>query len=165
MEFDDEIEEERRLMYVAVTRARERLYLTRANSRYMYGSREYMVQSRFLKEAQPVLSPEKQRYEEIKKKEYVSSYNSFRDDDSEYKSSFGYSSSYAKTMLNANKPKVATNNNVCGYKSGVKVKHAKFGEGTVIAVKGQGENIIVDVAFKGVGIKALSAKFAPMEIL
>ena len=124
-----------------------------------------MVQSRFLKEAQPVLSPMKQAYEEVKKKEYVSSYNTYRVDDSDYKSSFGYSSNYAKTMLNANKPKPASNSNVGGYKSGVKVRHAKFGEGTVIAVKGQGENIIVDVAFKGVGIKALSAKFAPMEII
>ena len=52
-----------------------------------------------------------------------------------------------------------------GFKSGVKVRHAKFGEGTVIAVKGSGENLIVDVAFKGVGIKSLSAKFAPMEIV
>ena len=124
-----------------------------------------MVQSRFLKEAQPVLSPMKQTYEEVKRREYVSSYNTYRDDDGDYKSSFGYSSNYAKTMLNANKPKPVTNSNVGGYKSGVKVRHAKFGEGTVIAVKGQGENIIVDVAFKGVGIKALSAKFAPMEII
>ena len=123
-----------------------------------------MVQSRFLKEAQPILSPMKQKYEEVKRKEYVSSYNSIHDDN-DYKSSFGYSSNYAKTMLNANKPKPVSGNNVVGYKSGVKVKHAKFGEGTVIAVKGQGENIIVDVAFKGIGIKSLSAKFAPLEII
>ena len=51
------------------------------------------------------------------------------------------------------------------YKRGIKVKHVKFGEGTVIDVKGAGDNIIVDVAFKGVGIKSLSAKFAPMEIV
>ena len=44
----DEIEEERRLMYVAITRAKERLYLTRARSRFMYGSREFMSPSRFL---------------------------------------------------------------------------------------------------------------------
>ena len=50
-------------------------------------------------------------------------------------------------------------------KFGVKVKHIKFGQGTVIAVKGEGDNIIVDVAFPGVGIKSLSAKFAPMEII
>ena len=51
------------------------------------------------------------------------------------------------------------------YKTGVKVKHVKFGEGMVLNVKGSGDTLIVDVAFKGVGIKSLSAKYAPMEIL
>ena len=47
---EDELEEERRLMYVAITRARERLYLTRSKSRYLYGKREPTMRSRFLKE-------------------------------------------------------------------------------------------------------------------
>lgn len=162
-----EMEEERRLMYVAVTRARERLYLTRAMSRYMYGSRDYMTQSRFLKEAQSILSPV-QKKEELSreygyKKENTRYYN---DDDSGYTpSGSGYSSSYAKSFLQGNKPKVNTNAVVAGYKAGVKVRHVKFGEGIVISTKGAGDNIIVDVAFKGVGIKSLSAKFAPMEII
>ena len=64
-----------------------------------------------------------------------------------------------------NTPKENKNADYGGYKSGVKVRHVKFGEGTVIDVKGAGDNIIVDVAFKGVGIKALSVKYAPMEII
>ena len=68
-------------------------------------------------------------------------------------------------MLGGNKPKVNVGADLSKYKSGIKVKHTKFGEGTVICVKGQGDNIIVDVAFVGVGIKSLSAKFAPMEII
>ncbi len=159
-----EMEEERRLMYVAVTRAKQRLYLTRAMSRYLYGRRENMIQSRFLKEAQAVLSPIKK--EEIKTYSYESRNYSVRDDDSfEPKMSGGYSSSYAKSMLSSNKPKENVNFNKNGYKTGVKVCHTKFGEGTVIMVKGEGDNIIVDVAFKGIGIKSLSAKFAPMEII
>ena len=51
------------------------------------------------------------------------------------------------------------------YKSGTKVRHKKFGDGIVITVKGQGDNTIIDVAFKGVGIKQLSIKYAPMEII
>ena len=51
------------------------------------------------------------------------------------------------------------------YKAGIKVKHLKFGVGTVINVKGEGDNVIVNVAFNGVGIKALSVKYAPMEIV
>ena len=68
-------------------------------------------------------------------------------------------------MLGGNKPKENTNKKFSAYKSGVKVKHTKFGEGIIISVKGENENIIVDVAFKGVGIKALSVKFAPLEII
>ncbi len=164
---ESELEEERRLMYVAVTRARERLYLTRAMSRYMYGSRNYTLQSRFLKEAQAVLSPPKT--EEPKRENAYqrpeNRYNSFNGDDDGYRSTTGYSSGYAKTFLQSSKPKANINTDYSKYKTGVKVKHVKFGEGTVIAVKGAGDGLIVDVAFKGVGIKSLSAKFAPMEIL
>lgn len=171
----DELEEERRLMYVAITRAKERLYLTRAVSRYMYGSREYMSPSRFLKEGQPVLNPN--AYEKEKsaafsdfgyKKEFRYGYNDNSGDDdlpSVKSGSGGYSSSYAKTMLSGNTLKENKNADYGGYKCGIKVRHAKFGEGTVIAVKGSGDNIIADVAFKGVGIKALSVKYAPMEII
>lgn len=163
---ESEMEEERRLMYVAVTRAKERLYLTRANSRYLYGNREYMVQSRFLKEAQPILNPSFNLQE--KKREY--SYNNenhfnYNDDNDGYRSLGGYSSSYAKSVISGNKPKINSSTDFSKYKAGIKVKHTKFGVGTVICVKGQGDNIIVDVAFVGVGIKSLSAKFAPMEIV
>lgn len=159
---EDELEEERRLMYVAITRAKERLYLLRAMSRYLYGRRERMVQSRFLKEASAVLNPVRQE----EKKTYSSAYSSIDVGTEEISyNKGGYSSNYAKSMLCANKPKENINFSRTAYKSGIKVRHARFGEGTVIMVKGDGDNIIVDIAFKGVGIKSLSAKFAPMEII
>ncbi len=164
---ESEMEEERRLMYVAITRAMERLYLTRATSRYMYGSRKYMTQSRFLKEAQPILNPN--RYVEERKKadnSYSYSNRAFIDDDSGYSNnSSGYSSNYAKTFLNNSKPKENKVGDYSRYKTGVRVRHTKFGEGMIINVKGEGDNLIVNVAFGGVGIKALSVKYAPMEIL
>ena len=163
---ESELEEERRLMYVAVTRAKERLYLTRAMSRYMYGSREFMTQSRFLKEAQAILSPYKKPEEPKRDYGYGRESYKYDVDGGLYESSgSGYSSNYAKTFLQGNKPKANVKTDAAKYKTGVKVKHVKFGEGTVIATKGDGDNMIVDVAFKGVGIKALSAKFAPMEII
>lgn len=162
----DEMEEERRLMYVAVTRAKERLYLTRAMSRYLYGGREFMTQSRFLKEAQTILKPVIKEERTYAKSENVYSKNfaSYSDEDS-YSSSVGYSSNYAKTFLQGNKPKANNSVNYSNYKRGAVVKHAKFGEGTIIDLKGEGDNLVVHVAFKGVGIKVLSAKFAPMEIV
>lgn len=163
----NELEEERRLMYVAVTRAKERLYLTRATSRYMYGMRKFMVQSRFLKEAQAILFPNRAQ-DERNRQENAYNY-SFRfniDEDRNYSSSTsGYSSNYAKTFLNNIAPKQNKTADYSKYKTGVKVKHVKFGEGMIINVKGEGENIIVNVAFNGVGIKALSVKYAPMEII
>ncbi len=168
MNDDSELEEERRLMYVAVTRARERLYLTRANSRYMYGMRKYMTQSRFLKDAQAILNPAKSnderkkldnQYGGIDRRTYID------DDNGNSSNSGGYSSSYAKTMLNSGKPKENDNADYSKYKAGVRVRHVKFGEGMIINVKGEGDNIIVNVAFNGVGIKALSVKYAPMEII
>ncbi len=165
---DFELEEERRLMYVAVTRAMERLYLTRATSRYMYGTRRYMTQSRFLKETQAILNPNRAN-EERKRQEstYSNSYSRiFADDESGYTpNSSGYSSSYAKSFLANNTPKANASADYSRYKTGVKVRHVKFGEGMIINVKGEGDNIIVNVAFNGVGIKALSVKYAPMEIL
>lgn len=166
---EDELEEERRLMYVAVTRAKERLYLTRAMSRYLYGYREHMVQSRFLKEAQSILSPNlnvEKKYETNNnyRDNYKDNYRDF-DEEKSYASNLGYSSNYAKSMLNTNKPKANVGAQFSKYKSGTKVKHVKFGVGTVIQVKGEGDNLIVDVAFLGVGIKSLSVKYAPMEII
>ncbi|MBE5734593.1 MAG: ATP-dependent DNA helicase PcrA [Clostridiales bacterium] len=162
-----EMEEERRLMYVAVTRAMERLYLTRAMSRYMYGKRENMMQSRFLREAQDVLAPKKVIEQNIRDKNYYQDTNRYSlfDDKEEYTSSHGYSSGYAKSFLQNNSPKAVQGVQFDKYKSGTRVKHAKFGEGIVIAVKGQADNLIVDVAFKGVGVKSLAVKFAPMEVL
>ncbi len=162
---ETEMEEERRLMYVAVTRAMERLYLTRAMSRYLYGKRENMIQSRFLREAQPILFPKR---EEEKRTENIRTYDYKRYDaidDDDYRPTQGYSSIYAKTFLQKSKPQEVKSVQFNKYRTGVKVKHVKFGEGTVINVKGTGENLIVDVAFKGVGVKSLSVKFAPMEVL
>ncbi len=162
---ESEMEEERRLMYVAVTRAMERLYLTRAMSRYMYGKRENMLQSRFLREAQAILFPKRQEDEKRRESAYSYDNRRYNDDDDGYSQSQGYSSGYAKTFLQNNKPKENKSVQYDKFRTGVKVKHVKFGEGMVINVKGQGDNLIVDVAFKGVGIKSLSAKFAPMEVL
>ncbi len=168
----DELEEERRLMYVAITRARERLYLTRAKSRYMYGRREFMSPSIFVKEAKEVLAPKTTQDTERKENYRENSYGfgsgySLGSEDGVRQSGFsgGYSSNYAKSMVSSSKPVANSNVEYGKFKTGVKVRHAKFGEGTVIMVKGSGDNIIVDVAFKGVGIKALSLKFAPLEIV
>lgn len=87
-ENEDDMEEERRLMYVAITRARQKIYFTRSKSRYLYGKREATVRSQFLKElAAPLnLQPERPAY-----KRYEGDYNDydFADDGYSQKRSYG----------------------------------------------------------------------------
>ena len=185
----EEVEEERRLMYVAVTRAKSRLYLTRATSRFIYGRREYNIaQSRFLKEAleQENLEtnkPNKENRHDNFDSPYGSRYsdnynNSYKNLDKKYQgygitgeeiysgeSKGAYSSSYAKTFLEGNKPKVSNGGKLDGIKTGVKVKHPKFGVGTIVNARGTGSNMILDIGFEGVGIKQLSASLAPLTIV
>ena len=132
----------------------------------MYGSREEMIESRFLKEARPLLTPN------FVENTYASAgyeYGEKRREDLSFtgdiKTSGGYSSDYAKIFLKQNKPVEKSGVKTSAYKAGVKVRHAKFGEGTVVSVRGGEDNLVVDVAFKGIGIKSLSVKFAPMELL
>ncbi|MBQ9716242.1 MAG: UvrD-helicase domain-containing protein [Clostridia bacterium] len=124
-----EMEEERRLMYVAVTRAKERLYLTHARNRYMYGQSKPTIPSEFFSDVDDFVKP----------KESVVSKPVF------------------STGLTCNEK----NKNISRFEKGQKVKHKVFGEGVIILIKGEN----ADVAFKGVGIKTLSLKFAPLEVI
>ena len=164
---ETELEEERRLMYVAITRAREKLYFTRARSRFLYGERQYMTESRFLKELRPILSPSSQS---VPEKKIITTtgrsiYGDVNDFGESNKNGSGFSTSYAKNFIKQTNQPTKTSNNFSEYRTGVKVMHVKFGEGTVIMVKGSGNNIVVDVAFKGIGVKSLSAQFAPMKVI
>lgn len=169
MDDESELEEERRLMYVAVTRAKERLYLTRAKSRYMYSGRDVMIPSRFLKEAQKALPAQATTdygyYRESFNKRERDYGNEMLSYSATENNNSGYSSSYARTLLNNDKPKEVNKGAYGNYKTGTMVRHAKFGEGVVISVNENGENTSVDVAFKGIGIKKLVLKYAPLEIV
>ena len=171
-----ELEEERRLMYVAITRAQEKLFLTRSETRFLYGNRQITLPSRFLKECGIITVPkregfEKKSYEDrFERKNYeerrFERQNYYGGEERESGNAYGKTTSFASSYTSQSAVKkqvsgVANSNFVAGKT----VKHAKFGLGTIIQTKNSGDNLIVDVAFKGVGIKSLSAKFAPMEIV
>ena len=152
-------EEERRLMYVAITRAKEKLYLTRSKSRFLYGHRQISMPSKFINELAPVLGIKPQARPVYNEYSYRSKYY---DDDSGYQSDIqpslnsGFKPSFGspfKTVQNAPK----------SYQVGMKVMHKKFGIGMIIAIKNGGATL--NVAFDGQGIKELSASLAPLEIL
>lgn len=169
-----ELEEERRLMYVAITRAQERLFLTCAQSRYLFGERQYTIKSRFLGELAAELgitvSPQKiaQRDEDYGNRPYRreperTDYS--RDEQSSSTGTGGFTTG-ARRYLESQKPKVEIpDEKIAEYAVGMKVLHQKFGEGIIISLKGTGSSTIADVAFGTAGVKKLAVKFAPMKIL
>ena len=170
----EELEEERRLLYVAITRAKKTLKLTRARSRYLYGSRSITAESRFLKEIQPLLNCEEEapKYSSYQNRNTggYGSFNRYQKQDEfgyypDEPSTSGYSGKTKSfsSGYNLNKPKTLTSSASKKYTVGMKVSHKKFGIGTVIAVKNDGK--FIDVAFANLGIKSLAAEIAPLEIV
>ena len=178
-------EEERRLMYVAITRAKEKLYLTRSKSRFLYGHREFTKPSRFIGElAQELGAAAAERnpygYSDIRyggsSRRYVYGEKRFA---AEREKSFGKAlygmddddgftaakSSFKASWGGANAASAKTDavKKTAAYSVGMRVKHAKFGVGMIVAVKNGGA--VINVAFDGQGIKELSASLAPLQIL
>lgn len=164
----DDLEEERRLMYVAITRAKRNLFLSSAQSRFMYGKTDYYVKSRFLKEIDIV--PERKINSGFK------SYNNYNTN--------SYNSNGYNNYNNFNGGNMNTlqsgNNKIFNYtfgkdtvekktvdfskiKVGAKVMHPKFGEGTISEVTPNSSNHCVKIKFEGVGEKMLSLDYAPIE--
>lgn len=181
-----DLEEERRLMYVAITRAEKRLYITRANSRYIYGNRQFTTRSRFVSDVADKLgidpvSDRKQRFATDSSNDNYQSRpqkGTFAERNAYYNSSeyeFGYSSdepsssgmsSYVKTFARtAHAGETKKTVNTSQYYPGRSVLHKKFGIGKIIAVKSSGANTIIDVAFQKIGVKSLAVNLAPIELL
>ena len=163
---DKEIEEERRLCYVGITRAKERLFLTRSKQRTTFGSTTYNQPSRFLKEIPANMLD---GYEEAMEGKTTYEKESFGD--SGYTWSYGSKSQSnmfrtAESFLNSLKKQPQNQVvNFSQYQAGVKVYHKKFGEGIINYVEPEGDDLKVDINFDKFGHKRLMAKFANLEIL
>ena len=183
-----ELEEERRLCYVGITRAKENLFLTCSKQRTIFGSTSYNPVSRFLNEIpQELLEGYDEAFGETKNKEqmfkdsqYTWSYGSRNNFNiktykiEEQKATVAASSNNtnngfmfrtAESFLNNLSKKSTSNIDLSKYKSGVKVFHKKFGEGIINQVEPEGEDLKVDIDFNKVGHKRLMAKFANLEII
>lgn len=150
----DELEEERRLCYVGITRAEKELTLTCAKRRMIRGETQYNKMSRFLKEVPmellstgAVFQPEKE--EILKKPAYMQAKEAF------------------KTKAFTSARQVQTFGNPKGgkldYEVGDRVRHIKFGEGTVTAINAGGRDYEVTVDFDGPGTKKMFAAFARLQ--
>jgi DNA helicase-2/ATP-dependent DNA helicase PcrA len=224
-------------MYVAITRAKKRLYLTRSKSRYLYGRREPSARSRFLKELSSQLELPKDtrsmpmgygdyddpdsfsnsaygggRYEtnyQNRQKyggyggNYGGGYQSYgsqnkdRENSAIKRSAWNGNSFYASSQSTPSgftfgggasrshvaggrkesgftyggisrgqqRPAPTGGKDLSAFKVGVSVSHPKFGSGVIVNVRGVAANMILDIAFEGLGIKQLSATLAPLTIM
>ena len=193
------LEEERRLMYVAITRAKEKLWLTRSRSRYLYGRREPTVRSRFVEELKDELGISETRAR------YTGDFGSGYDYGARRRGGYGFgnsaprsvgryesgegniygsgvaparssapsASSSASSVSSSAPPRpartVATQSTagveLTRFQVGVKVRHTRFGEGVITALRGQQSNLILTVHFETYGNKDLAAVLAPLEII
>ena len=146
---EEEMAEERRLAYVGITRAEKRLYLTRAQSRMLYGRFQNNPESRFLHELPETLLERSGKARKPMPWNPVESPGKLPVN--------GFSSKP--------KPKLAQSSGAetVGWNVGDKANHKKWGQGTVVQTRGEGDQLEVDIAFPEVGIKRLLAKFAPIE--
>ena len=209
------LEEERRLMYVAITRAKERLWLTRSRSRYLYGRREQTVRSQFVNELESELGiPRAATYQRFSgdytggygnsgfgaggysnggytgggysnygaraRNTYVGKASSFgygaKNDDEGYRT-FGSGKPvgagrsapahvrYGNAGATSAPKPAAPKQDASRFQVGMRVRHTRFGEGTVTAMRGAGSNVIVTVSFDQAGNKDLAAALAPLTIL
>jgi len=182
-----ELEEERRLCYVGITRAKERLYMTCAKSRNTFGSTSYSLPSRFLTEI-----PTNLLEGEIKKRENPNPYMIERDGYTEYTNAYeGYNRKYiygyGESRVSYDIPlsndklgkafgfqsaesflkKVQADDtvNLEDFKVGQLVEHKKFGQGTIIGLEPEDDDLKVEIQFEKAGMKRLMAKFAGIKIL
>lgn len=144
MQDDEEMEEERRLAYVGITRAEQKLYLTSARYRTLYGRASYNNPSRFIAEISEEI------IEDLAKE------SGFRI--GTHKPATPQRAAVHKSVYKA------SGGDKMGWSAGDKAVHKKWGTGMVVSVTGSGEDIELDIAFPNpVGIKRLLAKFAPIE--
>lgn len=155
---EKELEEERRLAYVGITRAEEELFLTNALSRTLYGKTQYNRPSRFVKEIEEELLANKGNAAPTG---FGSSTGASGGSGTFSPKTFKAEYKQAATRGVSSKQETAAAGE--NWQVGDKVQHKKWGQGTVVRVGGSSKDVELDVAFPSQGIKRLLAAFAPIE--
>lgn len=154
--FDSEadMEEERRLAYVAITRAKERLYLTNASQRMLFGQTQRNVTSRFMREIDPSLI-EKHDHAAAMRKQLGESDKTLTE----------VHSTSLQQQLARNKSRSVGAKTSETYTAGERVSHNIFGEGTIVSVKPMANDSMLEIAFEKVGTKKIMANYAKLKKL
>ncbi len=153
------LEEERRLMYVAITRARERLYFSLAQSRMLHGQTRYAMRSRFLSEV-----PDAHLKWLTPKQGFVDSEPRWKSSGDAGGATYGRQGAAAHAAV---APRSVTTGVTVGaqqFRIGQGVRHGRFGEGTIIGLSGSGLDAQAQIQFREVGSKTLALGVAKLEI-
>jgi DNA helicase II / ATP-dependent DNA helicase PcrA len=153
---ESELEEERRLAYVGITRAKQKLYLSNAYGRMLYGQRQNNPASRFIEEINPDL------LEVIGTTQPKSDIPFINRTDRAFSSPYSRHADQKTATPVTVQAAPITGAGKTSWEAGDKVKHRKWGTGTVVKVTGTGDDQELDIAFKDNGIKRLLAAFAPI---
>jgi DNA helicase-2/ATP-dependent DNA helicase PcrA len=185
-----ELEEERRLLYVAITRAEKHCILTCAQNRFRYGRMEYDTPSRFIRDIDPsLLRVDGDSQYSGSNSQYSASNSRYSGSNSQYSASNSrYPGSNSRPASRFQNPRPVATQFVAdpkprlmpvrheapasqsaaigniGLKEGNVIEHQRFGIGTVVRIEGSGENAKATVAFKNAGTKQLLLKFAKYTI-
>ena len=156
-----ELEEERRLLYVAITRAEKHCILTCAKNRYRYGKLEFNPESRFLKDIDPSLMNVQGASSLGSSRSFEPRQQNFRPVATQFKAD-------PKPRIVPHRVELSGNNMghpVTALKEGSVIEHERFGLGTVLKIEGSGENTKATVEFKNLGTKQLLLKFARFSVV
>ena len=152
----DDVEEERRLAYVGITRAKEKLFISHANMRMLFGTTSRNLPSRFMIEIPDALTertgrqPASQRtFDSLARGDY---------EDRNY-SGNGYLSKINQKPQTAEKPKAPT----VSFNVGDSVMHKVFGKGVIVSSKPMGSDAMLEIAFQSAGTKKLMANYAKLQ--
>ena len=147
---EDELEEERRLCYVGITRAKKRLFLSHAFSRTLFGSTSYNKISRFLNEIPAELldhpAPEQKEEPKSQSKPKITQEMLFKS---------GKYGGFGKPKPREQKK----------YRAGDRVRHKKFGTGMILSVQPVGDDLQLEITFDSCGTKTLMSSFAPLTVV
>lgn len=157
---ETEIEEERRLCYVGITRAKEKLFLSSTKMRTIYGNTVTYPPSRFLQEIPARL------VKTIKRQERFSALENFKQVSEKYSARPQKpASTFNPHSFMPQKPAAAAGGTGTRFNTGDRVSHSKWGEGMIVSVKDSQDGQEVKVAFAGAGVRSLLTKYAVLKKL
>lgn len=157
---ETEIEEERRLCYVGITRAKEKLFLSSTKMRTIYGNTVTYPPSRFLQEIPAHL------VKTIKRQERFSALENFKQVSEKYSARPQKpAGTFNPHSFMPQKPAAAAGGTGTRFNTGDRVSHSKWGEGMVVSVKDSPDGQEVKVAFAGAGVRSLLTKYAVLKKL